>query len=191
MTMSDRIAVLNDGELQQIGTPLECYHQPANQFVAGFIGSPSMNFFDVELDISRETPTLVHSAFEYELCDEVYADIDTGSARFRLGVRPEDIEAVPAGTHNAVSSTVNVTEPLGDLTYVYLDIGGDEYTATLAGDIVIESGRELTVQFPQDRVHVFDGETGEALRTRALPENDDVAALVGSRTLTGTEVGPE
>jgi len=189
MTMSDRIAVLNDGELQQIGTPLECYHEPANQFVAGFIGSPSMNFFDVELDATGGTPTLGHDEFEYELDDDVYADIEGAGSRFTLGIRPEDVTAVPAGTHNAISPTVEVTEPLGDVSYVYLDIGGQQYTATLEGDIVIDSGRTISVQFPQDRIHIFDAETGEALRNRAPPDSDDVEALVGLDDVSGVEIG--
>ncbi|MBV0925404.1 ABC transporter ATP-binding protein [Halomicroarcula limicola] len=191
MTMSDRIAVLDDGRLQQLGTPLECYHEPANRFVAGFIGSPSMNFFDVELDTSGATPTLVHDAFEYELDDDVYADVEGHGPRLTLGIRPEDVKAVPEGTHNAISPTVKVTEPLGDVSYVYLDIGGEQYTATLEGDIVIESGRTLTVQFPQDRIHLFDGETGEALRNRAPPDSDDVAALAGLDDVNGVEIGVE
>jgi multiple sugar transport system ATP-binding protein len=191
MTMSDRIAVLNDGILQQIGTPLECYHEPANQFVAGFIGSPSMNFFDVELDETGETPTLVNDAFTYELDEEVYADIKGAGPRFTLGIRPEDIEAVPQGTHNAISPTVEVTEPLGDVTYVYLDIGGDEYTATLEGDFVIDPGRQLTVRFPADRIHLFDGETGEAVHNRAPPESGDIEALAGIDSISGVEVGSD
>jgi len=191
MTMSDRIVVLNDGELQQLGTPLECYHEPSNRFVAGFIGSPSMNFFDVELDTSRGMPTLVHEAFEYELTDEVSDDLEGNGTRFTLGIRPEDVEAVPKDTRNAISTTVNVTEPLGDVSYVYIDIGGEQYTATLGGDIVIESGRELTVQFPQDRVHVFDRSTGEALRNRTPPESDELAALVGLEDAGGAGLGVE
>ncbi|WP_135303702.1 ABC transporter ATP-binding protein [Haloarcula amylovorans] len=191
MTMSDRIAVLDDGQLQQLGTPLECYHEPANRFVAGFIGSPSMNFFDVELDTSGATPTLIHDAFEYELDDDVYADVEGHGPRLTLGIRPEDVKAVPEGTHNAISPTVKVTEPLGDVSYVYLDIDGEQYTATLEGDIVIESGRTLTVQFPQDRIHLFDGETGEALRNRAPPDSDDVAALAGLDDVSGVEIGVE
>ncbi|WP_256390798.1 ABC transporter ATP-binding protein [Natronoarchaeum rubrum] len=189
MTMSDRIAVLNDGEIQQLGTPLECYHEPANQFVAGFIGSPSMNFFDVTLDTAGATPTLVHDEFEYELEDDVYADIEGQGTRFTLGIRPEDVKAVPAGTHNAIAPTVDVTEPLGDVSYVYLDVGGEQYTATLEGDIVIESGRSISVQFPQDRIHLFDGETGEALRNRAPPDSDDVEALAGLDDVSGVEIG--
>src|SRR6056297_2798092 len=72
MTMGDRIAILNDGELQQVGTPLECYHEPANVFVAGFIGEPSMNFFDVTLEGDR----LVADEFEYPLSDDVFTDVE-------------------------------------------------------------------------------------------------------------------
>ncbi|WP_415379454.1 ABC transporter ATP-binding protein [Halosimplex sp. TS25] len=191
MTMSDRIAVLDDGTLQQIGTPLECYHEPANRFVGGFIGSPSMNFFEVELDESGEVPTLVHDGFTYEVDEAVHADIRGHGDRFTLGIRPEDIEVVAAEEHNAVSTTVEVTEPLGEVTYVYIDIAGQQYTATLEGDLVIDPGRTLTVRFPQDRIHVFDGETGEALRNRAPPEEDEFDALVGIEDAGGAEVGAE
>ena len=191
MTMSDRICVLNDGVLQQIGTPLECYHEPANQFVAGFIGSPSMNFFDVTLETSGDVPTLVHDSFRYELDEEVYAEVEGTSTEFTLGIRPEDIEAVPEGTHNAISPTVEVTEPLGDVTYVYLDIGGEQYTATLEGDLVIESGRTLNVRFPQNRIHLFDGATGETVHNRAPPKSGDIEAVAGIDSASGVEVGVE
>jgi len=191
MTMSDRIAVLDGGELQQIGTPLECYHEPANQFVGGFIGSPSMNFFDVELDESGDTPRLVHDGFEYELDEAVYADIRGQGRQFTLGIRPEDVEIVAPEEHNAVSTTVEVTEPLGEVTYVYFEIDGRQYTATLEGDMVIDPGRTLTMRFPKDRIHVFDGRTGEALRNRAPPEDDEFESLVGIESTGGTGVGVE
>ncbi|QSG16276.1 ABC transporter ATP-binding protein [Halapricum desulfuricans] len=191
MTMSDRIAVLNDGELQQIGTPLECYHEPENEFVAGFIGSPSMNFFDVELDTTGDDPTLIHEGFRYDLTEDVYADIEGHGERFTLGIRPEDIELATADEPNAVTTTVKVTEPLGEVTYVYLDIGERQYTATLEGDMVIEAGRTLTIQFPQDRIHLFDGQTGEALRNRTRPTDEAVESLPGLQNPDGVEAGTE
>jgi multiple sugar transport system ATP-binding protein len=191
MTMSDRIAVLNDGKLQQIGTPLECYHEPNNKFVAGFIGSPSMNFFDVELDTTGETPQLVHEGFTYELDEGVYADIEGEGEQFTLGIRPEDIEVATADERNAVSTTVEVTEPLGEVTYVYLEIGEKQYTATLEGDFVIDPGRTLTIRFPDDRIHVFDGRTGEALRNRETPEDDKAESLVGLQETDSGEVKAE
>ncbi|RJT01487.1 ABC transporter ATP-binding protein [Halococcus sp. IIIV-5B] len=192
MTMGDRIAVLNGGELQQIGTPLECYHCPKNRFVAGFIGSPSMNFFDVELDEDGATPTLVHEGFEYELDDSTYNDIKGTTNRFTLGIRPEDINLVREDAKNAVHATVEVTEPLGDVSYVYLDIGGDRYTATLEGDFVLEPGQELTVSFPNDRIHVFDGNTGDALHNRVHSENETIEIPgVGESQGTSTGVSTE
>ncbi|MEF8825733.1 MAG: ABC transporter ATP-binding protein [Halapricum sp.] len=191
MTMSDRIAVLNDGQLQQIGTPLECYHEPANEFVAGFIGSPSMNFFDVELDATGDVVRFTHEGFTYELDEETYADIEAHGDRFTLGIRPEDIELVAAEERNAVTTTVEVTEPLGEVTYVYLDIGGQQYTATLEGDFVVDPGRTLTVRFPKDRIHIFDGTTGEALRNRAPPEEAEIESLIGLDGPSSNAIGAE
>jgi multiple sugar transport system ATP-binding protein len=190
MTMSDRIIVLDDGEIQQFGTPLECYHEPANRFVAGFIGSPSMNFFETTLN-EAGTPTLVHDRFEYELDEGTYADIEGDGDRFTLGIRPEDVETVPADARNAVPAEVEVTEPLGDVTYVYLEIGDQQYTATLAGDIVLESGRSIHVRFPQDRIHLFDERTGEACRNRSPPDINDVDALVGIDAGAGADIGAD
>jgi multiple sugar transport system ATP-binding protein len=187
MTMSDRIAVLNEGQLQQLGTPLECYHEPANRFVASFIGSPSMNFFEMEV-AERDRQTLVHEHFEYELDDDVAADVAAAGDRFTLGIRPEDVEAVSSDARNAVPAEVEVTEPLGDVTYVYLNIGDQQYTATLEGDIVLEAGRTIHVTFPQEKIHLFDGDTGEAVRNRTPPEVDDFGSLTGVETGTGAEV---
>jgi len=109
MTMSDRIVVLDGGEIQQFGTPLECYHEPTNRFVAGFIGSPSMNFLEMKLERSGQ-PTLVNDTFEYELDDDVYADIEEYGDRYTLGIRPEDVEMVESDARNAVPAEVEVTE---------------------------------------------------------------------------------
>ncbi|GAB3688107.1 ABC transporter ATP-binding protein [Salinarchaeum chitinilyticum] len=188
MTMSDRIAVLDEGQLQQIGTPLECYHEPENEFVAGFIGSPSMNFFEVDL-VDDGTPALSHPGFTYELDEDVYEDVVDHGDRFTLGIRPEDIEVATADERNAIPTTVEVTEPLGEVTYVYLDVEGEQYTATVEGDFVIDSGRALTVRFPQNRIHLFDGETGAALRHREPTDDDTIDALRGLQD--GESVGAE
>jgi multiple sugar transport system ATP-binding protein len=188
--MSDRIIVLDGGEIQQFGTPLECYHEPANRFVAGFIGSPSMNFLEMQLERSGQ-PKLVNDVFEYELDDDVYADVEEYGDRYTLGIRPEDVEMVESDARNAVPAEVEVTEPLGDVTYVYIQIGGEQYTATLNGDVVLESGRTIHVEFPQDRIHLFDGATGEARRNRTPPDIDDVESLVGVDAGTGADIGAD
>jgi multiple sugar transport system ATP-binding protein len=150
-----------------------------------------MNFFDVELDESGETPVFTHDGFTYEIPEGVYADIEGQGDRFTLGIRPEDIELAAADEHNAVTTIVEVTEPLGEVTYVYLDIGGEQYTATLSGDFVVDPGRTLTVTFPEDRIHIFDAQTGEAHRNREPPEEDEAESLIGLQDSDGVGVGAE
>ncbi|WP_246998242.1 ABC transporter ATP-binding protein [Halosolutus gelatinilyticus] len=164
MTMGDRIAILNDGELQQIGTPLECYHTPANEFVAGFIGSPSMNF----LDVTIRNGTLVHDEFTYEPSAETAEALGTDGTEYVLGIRPEDIEIVGDGTPGAIDATVNVVEPLGDVAHVHVDIGGESYTAAVNGTPNWGPGREIHVAFPEKDVHLFDGDTGDAVKNASL-----------------------
>jgi multiple sugar transport system ATP-binding protein len=166
MTMGDRIAILDGGELQQIGTPLECYHNPTNRFVAGFIGSPSMNFFETTAERHDGATTLAHSEFEYELGSAVDVPPHGGVT---LGIRPENIELATDGERNGITVTVSVTEPLGEATYVYFDIDDERYTATLAGGLVAEPGDELDVVFPESDVHLFDGESGESIKRREVP----------------------
>lgn len=162
MTMGDRIAVLNEGKLQQIATPLECYHQPANEFVAGFIGSPSMNFVDV---IHRDG-TLEASAFEYEIPSDLEDVLSDASSELRLGIRPQDIELAEPSVTNAIAATVSVVEPMGEVSHVYLDIGERTLTASVSGELLLESGQSLHVVFPTDRIHLFDTETSEAVKNR-------------------------
>jgi multiple sugar transport system ATP-binding protein len=162
MTMGDRIAVLDGGELQQIATPLECYHQPANQFVAGFIGSPSMNF----LDVTHQDGTLDAPSFEYETTPVVEDALEDANDRLTLGIRPQDIELAEPGVTNAVEATVDVVEPMGEVSHVYLDVGGQTLTASVSGEILIDSGETLHVVFPAERIHLFDRQTGEAVKNR-------------------------
>lgn len=162
MTMGDRIAVLNGGELQQIGTPLECYHQPQNRFVAGFIGSPSMNFLEVTVGDGR----LEHEAFAYEVPPLIDSSLPPTNERVTIGIRPEDIELADSGTENVVRATVNVVEPMGEVSYVYLNIGGETYTTSVSGDLIFDPGEKLSVVFPPERIHLFDADTGEAIKNR-------------------------
>ncbi|WP_254547127.1 ABC transporter ATP-binding protein [Halomarina pelagica] len=160
MTMGDYIAVLDGGELQQLGTPLECYHEPRNRFVAGFIGSPSMNFLEVEYDDG----TLKHDAFTYHLSAETADAIEDASAGLTLGVRPEHIELVDEGARDAIRTTVEVVEPMGEQSYVYIDIGGETYTVSVAGDVRVSAGDTVHVGFPEEKIQLFDAATGAALK---------------------------
>ena len=167
MTMADKIAILNDGQLQQVGTPLECYHEPANLFVASFIGEPSMNFFDV----AREGETLVHAEFEYELSSETATEIGDHTDLV-LGIRPEDISvhASHEGSHS-YETTVDVVEPMGDENNVYvtLDPESDEtFVATIDGLEHVERGQQVVTRIPEDAIHLFDRQSGHAVRSRSL-----------------------
>ncbi|MDZ5811423.1 ABC transporter ATP-binding protein [Halorubrum sp. AD140] len=178
MTMGDRIAILDAGELQQVATPLEAYHRPANRFVAGFIGEPSMNFVDCTVD----GPSLVDGAFRYPLADEAASAV-ADSATVTLGIRPEDVvveasvggdgdDAAAVGEH-AYVATVDVVEPMGDENVVHLTLAdGPELVATVDGLRQIESGADVVVRVPESAIHVFDGESGDALHSRSLDAAD-------------------
>jgi multiple sugar transport system ATP-binding protein len=173
MTMGDRIAILNDGELQQVGTPLECYNRPANEFVAGFIGSPSMNF----LDVDRTDHVLTHPEFEYELSDSVVEKIGDES-HLRLGIRPEDVRIEDNPSESTMTATVTVAEPLGDQTYVYLDIG-DPFTVTVDGDTIVRHEDRVHITLPEDRIHLFNRLSGTVLKnSQAKIDQDEIRASI-------------
>ncbi|EMA05089.1 carbohydrate ABC transporter ATP-binding protein, CUT1 family [Haloarcula vallismortis] len=174
MTMGDRIAILDDGVLQQVGTPLECYHRPANRFVAGFIGSPSMNFIQAAV----EDGSLVHREFTYALSAETAAQLD-GYEDVVLGVRPEDIQLSTAtGPEQTVTATVDVVEPLGDLFHVYVTIDGKQYTVTVEDGADLRNGLTVGLKFPEDTIHLFDSATGTAIKNSEtkIDEESPVAA---------------
>ncbi|WP_436925179.1 ABC transporter ATP-binding protein [Halosimplex amylolyticum] len=185
MTMSDRIAVLDGGVLQQVGTPMECYHEPANQFVAGFIGEPSMNFFDLENDGQR----LRNDAFEYALQQEIASAID-GHSDVVLGIRPESAEIVDEPDGNADDGTipgvVDVVEPHGNENAVHLHLGGDEdteLTVMIDGMRYLSAGQEVGVRFPPDAIHLFDATTGESLHNRNLESVETVEQIGTASTV--------
>jgi len=178
MTMGDRIAVLNEGVLQQVGTPLECYHTPNNRFVAGFIGEPSMNFFSV----TREGDQLSAESFDYSLPEDVASTLGDAT-ELTLGVRPEDVEistnAEELGPHD-FECVVDVVEPVGESNNVYLrfaDAPEDEtFIATISGMRTVSAGDRVVATIPPEAIHLFDDRTGAALKNRSLDDVDAVSA---------------
>ncbi|WP_126664664.1 ABC transporter ATP-binding protein [Haloterrigena salifodinae] len=181
MTMGDRIAILNDGELQQVGTPLECYHEPANAFVADFIGEPAMNFFDVtRRNADGDGAVLVGETLEYAVSNDITTAIGDRN-ELVLGVRPEDIDIQHSDGNprradgHTVPATVTVVEPTGDENIVYLDLGEDgSETAivTIDGMSRIEAGDRVVAHIPEDAIHVFDGKTNETLHNRRVESSE-------------------
>lgn len=151
MTMGDRIAILNDGHLQQLAPPEECYDRPNNRFVAGFIGSPSMNFFDIELSNSDDVTLLNGPGFEIQL-----DNISVPDDQYTLGVRPEDFSVIDS---DGIKATVDVVEPMGSDNFLYLNTSiGTEFTARVDSDFRPEEGDRIHVGFSGEEIHLFDTE---------------------------------
>ena len=154
LTLADRIVCMSMGYVQQIGTPLELYDNPANLFVASFIGLPPMNFFDCKVEDGK----LVGEGIEYALDDKQKETLkDYVGKVITLGVRPENI--VPGGD---LQLSVNNNENLGQTTLIHGTLGGHKATAKFREWSTYKHGDVVGVSF--DRVHFFDKETTNAIR---------------------------
>ena len=170
MTMGDRIAVMKDGVLQQCDTPMNIYANPVNMFVAGFIGTPSMNFITGTLkqtaggyifdagSFQVAPPPLAPSALNIYANQEVI-----------LGVRPADIFdkglkiPVEATAGNTVRTTVDVAEPMGDISTFYLTAGTHNLIATIDAECTAKEGEAFDVVFDTAKMHLFDRDTEKAI----------------------------
>jgi multiple sugar transport system ATP-binding protein len=169
MTMGTRIAVLNDGILQQIDTPQNLYDSPSNIFVAGFIGSPSMNFFDGELTERDGTVAVETDEFILDIPedreDTYRPHLGKGIV---LGVRPEDIHdpdfAPPDISQQLVEAQVDVTELMGDEVVVYLQMENTEFLGRFDPRTDAKVGKTMSAAFNMDRMHIFDRTTEKAIR---------------------------
>ena len=161
MTMSDRVIILKEGVLQQVGTPREVFSEPVNQFVAEFIGSPAMNFFDVTLDDT----TLHGSDISYTLSEEYARHTSERATKDELvlGIRPEHMTFSDGSTANSIDAVLEVKEPVGDDNYLYLRSGDTEFTMRVLGQIDQTEGDEISVSFDESDIHIFDKSTGENL----------------------------
>jgi multiple sugar transport system ATP-binding protein len=169
MSMGDRIVVMKDGVVQQVDTPLNIYHHPGNRFVAGFIGSPTMNFLAGTLSADGSaTFRQEGSALSLAVPPAARPKLaSAGDKRVLLGIRPEHIYSQGrggAGAVSAVDATVEVVEPVGNETFVYFSTGGDKrYVASIATDTPPVVGRPLRLFFDMSRAHFFDPESGQVL----------------------------
>ena len=150
MTLADRLVVLEAGRIQQVGTPEQVYEQPANRFVAGFIGSPAMNFFPVTLDNSGAL-----------LADGNRLAIP-GEGQAVLGLRPEAMIPVANGAPG-LPITVRLVEPLGSDTLVHFRVGEGDYVARVPPETRPRPGDAMTVAADPAKVHLFHPDTGALL----------------------------
>jgi multiple sugar transport system ATP-binding protein len=169
MTMASRIAVMNFGVLQQIDTPQVLYDLPDNLFVAGFIGSPAMNFFPAKLKKDDGKLFVDADAFSVEVPagrNDVYMPHVDKSVIF--GIRPEDIHnpefAPPGIIAHPVEAKVDVTELMGNEIFVYLRSGDHTYIARVDPRTRVHMGDDMQVVFNMDNMHIFDQETEDVIR---------------------------
>jgi len=175
MTLGDRIAIINEGRIVQVGPPLEVYHRPANRFVAGFIGSPRMNFLDGRLELI-DGKVQVRLVEGLALAAEVEAPPAAGGA-VTLGVRPEDLAVTPPGQGH-LSGQVRVVEPLGEATLVHVQLvrpAEASLAVRVQGTLALDPGVQVDVRVRPRDCHVFDA-AGQALRKRHVPERLAFAA---------------
>ncbi len=169
MTLADKIVVLEAGHVRQIGSPLELYHRPQNQFVAGFIGSPKMNFFTVEAVATSDAGVTVRSPDFGEALIPVVGEKVQPGASLTLGIRPESVK-VGDGFGVALRGQVELVERLGHETFIeVLSAGGHAVTALVDGKTLVEMCDSVTIGFDPLEGHLFDG-AGEAFRRRQVPE---------------------
>ena len=158
MTMSDRIAILNEGKLQQLASPDEVYNKPVNQFVASFIGSPSMNFIEGELTSEGDTIRFNSPHVTIDLPSEKFAGANSGR-RVTAGIRPEDV-ILGSGAH---AGEITVVEPTGYETLVFFTLGEMAMIARVGAEMHVESLQKIDVGFKESNVHLFDADNGARL----------------------------
>ncbi len=159
MTMADKIVVLKDGIIQQIGSPLELYNKPTNKFVAGFIGSPPMNFMQVTATEENGKLYIDEGTFKLEIPDGDFLRGYIGKSLI-FGIRPEDINYVPeAAPGKTMNAHVTVVEPLGAEIHVYLYTGKHQFIARVAPNINIAVDQKLNFSVDFSKAVFFDGET--------------------------------
>jgi multiple sugar transport system ATP-binding protein len=160
MTLGDRIVVMKDGVVQQVGTPLELYRKPANRFVASFIGSPSMNFITVDVKADGDHFALARQGWQFSLPGRRFPDLGSRVGRsVCVGVRPQHIRLGPPGNGNeiALQGTVMVTEQLGDEQLLAVRLGDSEIRiAGVDPDLSLSTGSKIEAAVAADHLHFFD-----------------------------------
>ena len=160
MTLAHRVAVMNGGRLQQFDTPLNIYERPANRFVAGFMGSPSMNFLEGKLDHAERR--FVTHGVTLRLGDQTWSRLH-GCEQVILGVRPEDLRLSLTEDDGGIPATVYVTEALGNETYVLLNLGQQRVVARTDATMRLEIEAKVSVRFDETKFHFFNMTSGNRL----------------------------
>ena len=166
MTLGTRIVVMKDGECQQIDSPQNLYNKPCNLFVAGFIGSPQMNFHDVEVKVEGTDAYLIMGNYKLKVpASKKQALIDGGydGKTVVLGIRPEHVHDeetfIAQSPDSVIESTIKVYELLGAEVYLYFDVEGTQMTARVNSRTPLRTGDHATFALDMEKIHLFDKET--------------------------------
>jgi multiple sugar transport system ATP-binding protein len=168
MTMGDRVAVMNNGLIQQFAPPKEVYRRPANRFVAEFIGSPSMNLL---------TGSLADGQFHADIgglsirVPDALADAATADP-LTLGIRPESVQIVDSPDDYTFEATVDVVELMGNVQIIHVALDGSEFLAEVDPDLDVSQGDSLLIRLPPEKIDLFDGVDEESPRVERPVEHD-------------------
>ena len=165
MTMGQRIAVMSEARLQQVGSPQALYDHPNNRFVAGFIGSPSMNFLTVGVTRSGDDVTLSGPSINLPLPDEFKGRVS--GSEVILGIRPEHLDMVATGPSGVLNGSADVVEYLGNEELIHVSASGQDIVAVIGSEHRVRPGDALQLQLALDKVHLFDPESGLSLSPNA------------------------
>ncbi len=161
MTMADRIVIMKDGVIQQVGKPMELYDHPVNQFVAGFIGSPQMNFFDVTVENSQ---VCFKDGNQISLPEGIIRKLDGKQGEMVLGIRGEDVKLDAQNMEiygeDRQKAVITNTEVMGNENNLYFQFGGSQAVARVSKYEISQIGDQIEFVFVPSRMHFFDKETG-------------------------------
>jgi multiple sugar transport system ATP-binding protein len=158
MTMADKIVILRDGRIEQVGSPLEVYDHPANLFVAAFIGSPAMNLLKGETVAAKDGVAVQSGDALLPLPKSRKVEV---GRKVIYGVRPEHLDPVPDG--EGLPAKVSVIEPTGPEIHIYAELAGEEICAITDERLVLKRDEIIGLKPRLDRVHLFDAESGQAI----------------------------
>lgn len=168
MALADRIAVMNNGELQQFGTPMEIFRHPANEFVAGFIGEPPMNLFAVTVLKKEEKPI-----FQIEDCGVSFPvpkrlrPVVKEGMRYRFGIRPTDIQVVAEEDICTLATRVTVFENLGEEHRFLIRLDKNHFISVVTDtNVRLQPGECIYLRFEEEKIHLFDPDTGQRIHGR-------------------------
>ncbi len=165
MTMGDRIVIMLDATIQQVGSPMEVYQKPVNQFVASFIGSPAMNFAPARVTADGGKLFIEGKGFKIGVPQEKANELGNYRGQeVTFGIRPEDLRMeTNGGAGNSFEAVVNIVQPVGSDIFLELDVSGDPITARVESTTKVSSGDRLRFSPLTDRAHAFDTASGKTI----------------------------